>query len=101
MAPANPRWNRIPIADLPIQTLLRLVHGRCNARIQVPDLVAHILHIPRLEPGLGDVLCVFVRQDPVEFVTVAERILNEMHVVPDPDVDAFFLDELPAQGVFF
>lgn len=39
--------------------------------------------------------------DPVELVTIPKSVLNEMDVIPDPDVDAFFFNELAAEGVFF
>jgi hypothetical protein len=38
--------------------------------------------------------------DPVELVTVTESVLDKMDVIPDPDVNAFFLNKLAAEGIF-
>jgi hypothetical protein len=101
MAPTNPRRNRIAITDLPIQTLLRLPDGRRNPRIEISNGIAHVIHVPRLEPGFCDILCILVCEDPVEFFAVAEGVLHEVYIRANPDVNAFFVDEFAAERVFF
>jgi hypothetical protein len=101
MALTNPRRNRIAITNFPIQTLLRLPDGRRNPRIEISNGLTDIIHIPRLEPGLCNVFCVLVCEDPVEFFAVAEGVLHEVYIRADPDVNAFFVDEFAAERVFF
>ena len=99
MALANPRRDRISITDLPVQTLLRLLHCSSNSRIAVAYDLSHRIHVSRLEPRLFNIFCVFVSEDPIELVAVTESVLDQMHIVADPDVDAFLLDEFSAERI--
>jgi len=42
-----------------------------------------------------------VGYNPIKFVTIPKRVLDEVDVVSDPDIDAFFLNEFAAEGIFF
>ena len=72
----NPCGNRVAVADLPVEA------GRCffdccyYLRIPVRDQRFDIFHVTGLEPRLGDVGRVLVRQDPVKFLTVSQCVLN-------------------------
>jgi hypothetical protein len=99
MTLTDPRRDGISIANLPIQTTRRLFNGSRNFRIQIADQTPHLVHIPRLEPGFFDVFCVLVREDPVEFFAASERVLDQVHVFADPEVDAFFSDVVAAGWV--
>ncbi len=99
MTLANPRRDWISVADLPVQTLLRLLHRSSNSRIAIAYDLSHGIHVSRLEPRLFDIFCVFVSKDPIELVTVTESVLDEMHIVADPNIDAFLLDEFSAERI--
>ena len=98
---AHPRWYGISIAYLPIQALFCFVHCCRDPRIARLHDFAHLVHIAGLEPRLLDVSRVLVRKDPIELFAVTERILDKMHIVPYPHVDAFLGHELSAHGVLF
>lgn len=96
---AHPRRDRVAVTNLPIETGLRLAHNGRDARVTIFHQLADRVHVAGLEPGLFDVLGVLVRDDPVELFAVAERVLDKVFVLADPDVDAFFFDKLGRQGV--
>lgn len=99
MVGAHPGRDRISIANLPIQALFRLADDRGNSGVTVGDELAYRIHVTRLEPRFLDVLRVLVRDDPVELLTVPKRVLHEMYVLADPDVDAFLLHKLGRQWI--
>jgi hypothetical protein len=101
MALAHPGRNGISIADLPVQALFRLPHRRRNPGVHITYQVSHLIHVSWLKPRFFDILGVFVGYNPIKFVTIPKRVLDEVDVVSDPDIDAFFLDELAAEGIFF
>lgn len=94
MASTDPRRDGITIADLPVQAFLRFVHGSSDPRVNVVNDLSHFIHIPRLEPTLFDVFGVLVCQDPVEFVSITQRILHQVHIISNPDVAGFPVYEL-------
>lgn len=99
MVLADPGRDRVSVADLPVQTGLGLLHNGGDARVTVFNQPPDLVHVARLEPGLFDVLGVLVRDDPIELFAVAQRVLHQMFVLADPDVDAFLFHELGRQRV--
>ena len=98
---AHPRWYGISIADLPIQALFCLVRRCRDPRITRLRDLTHLVHIIRLEARLLNVSRILVRKNPIELFDVVERILDKMHIVPYPNVDAVLAHELSAHGVLF
>jgi hypothetical protein len=39
--------------------------------------------------------------DPVKFVSVSKSVLDEMDIVPDPNVDTLFLNKFATERIFF
>lgn len=95
----DPRGDGVAVADFPVETLVCLANGGGDARVQRLDQPAHLVHVARLRPRLAHVGRVLVRDDPVELVAAAQRVLHAVHVLADPDVDALVLDELGRHGV--
>lgn len=98
---ADPGWDGLAVADLPIQALLRLPDDGGDARIAARNDATDLFHISRLEPRLFDISGVFVSQDPVDLVAISECVLDEMHVLANPDIDAFLFHEFLGQRVAF
>lgn len=99
MVRTHPGRDRVSIADLPVQALFRLADDSGNPRVTVGNELAYRIHVARLEPRFLDVFRVLVRDDPVELLTVPKRVLHEMYVLADPDVDAFLLYKLGRQWI--
>lgn len=94
---ADPSGDRLAIADLPVQAALRHLDGGLDPRVQVHNVAAHLVHVARLEPRLLDVTTILVCEDPVELLAVPQRVLYDMHVLTNPDIDAFLLHEFATQ----
>src|SRR5882724_3758715 len=101
MALANPSRDWISVANLPVQTFLRLPHRSTNSRVYILYQLSHRVHVSRLKPRFLDILGIFMRYNPVELVTIPKSVLDEMNVVSDPNVDAFFFNEFAAKWIFF
>lgn len=96
---ADPSRDRVAVTDFPVETRLGLAHDGGHTGVAVFDEFAYSIHIAGLEPRLLDVLGVLVRDDPVELFAVAERVLHQVLVLADPDVDALLFDEFRRQWV--
>jgi hypothetical protein len=99
VVPAHPRRDRIAVADLPVQTVLGFLNGAGDARIQRLDEPPHLVHVAGLGPRLLNVGVVLVCDDPVELAPAAQRVLHAVHVLADPDVDAFLRHKFGSHGV--
>ena len=99
---ADPRRDGIAVADLPVQTLFRLVYCRRDPRVTSLHDLPHLIHISLMEPRIVRVQLggIFPNQDPVEFFAVAQRVLNQMDIVPNPDVHTFFFEKFFVTRVF-
>lgn len=96
---ADPSRDRVAVTDFPVETRLGLAHDGGDTGVAVLDEFADGVHIAGLEPRFLDVLGVLVRDYPVELFAVAERVLHQVFVLADPDVDAFLFDEFRRQRV--
>ena len=73
-------------------------HSR-DTGVTVGNKFPYCIHVTRLEPRFFDVLGVLVSDDPIELLAISKGVLNQMSVLANPDVDAFFLYELGSQRV--
>ncbi|KAK5195304.1 hypothetical protein LTR92_005434 [Exophiala xenobiotica] len=96
---ADPRRYGVAITDLPVEAGIGLSDDGRDSRVAILHEFTHGIHVAGLEPGLLDVLGVLVRDDPVELVAVPQRVLDQVLVLADPDVDAFLFDELGGQRI--
>ena len=101
MALANPSRDGIPIANFPIQAFFRLSHRCSNSGIYITHQLPHLIHVSWSKPRFLDIFGIFVCYNPVELVAISKRVLDEVDIVSDPDVDAFFLNEFAAEWILF
>ena len=90
---ADPGRQWCSIADLPVKTVRRRLDGRSDGFVPSVDQVPNIVHTPRLKPAFADVSGVLVRKNPVELLSVSQRVLDQVHIFADPDINAVALQE--------
>ncbi len=101
MTLADPSRNWIPIADFSVQAFLGLPYGSTNPRIHITYQLSHLIHVSWLKPRFLNIFGVFMRYNPVELVTIARCVLDEMDVVADPNIDTFFFNKFSTKRIFF
>lgn len=50
VAVGDPSREGISVADLPVKARFRLLYGSCYPGIEIPDMLAHLVHVSVLEP---------------------------------------------------
>ena len=101
MVLANPCGNRITVTDLPVEALFCLDHCSGDARVASGNDATNFIHVSGLKPRLSDIGSVFVGEDPIEFVTISKCVLDEMHVLANPDIDTLLFNKWRTEGIFF